>query len=113
MASQTVLLKAMYSASVDDSETILCFRVVHDTVDPKTLKTYPVIDFRSSISFAQSASAYPMIFSERLCFLSTLLLTFHIPVYLSVYLFIYQFIYMFQIQVPSLLFQTFHITLKS
>jgi hypothetical protein len=28
-------------------------------------------------------------------------------------LFIYQFIYMFQIQVPSSLFQTFHITLKS
>jgi hypothetical protein len=43
------------------------------------------------------------------CFLSTLLLTFHIPVYLSVY----QFIYMFQIQVPSSLFQTFHMTLKS
>jgi hypothetical protein len=41
-------------------------------------------------------------------FLSTLLLTFHIPVYL----FIYLSVYMFQIQVPSSLFQTFHTTLK-
>jgi hypothetical protein len=44
-------------------------------------------------------------FFTKNTFLSTLLLTFHIPVHL--------FIYMFQIQVPSLLFQTFHITLKS
>jgi hypothetical protein len=73
----------------------------------KKLKCWPFWKY-FQLKISKESKIYFSIFSIQ-SFLSTLLLTFHIPVYL----FIYQFIYMFQIQVPSSLFQTFHINLKN
>lgn len=53
-------LEDIYSASVDDKDTPVCFLDAHETLHPKTLNKKPDVDFRSSTSPAQSASAYPI-----------------------------------------------------
>ena len=56
MASQVALVKALYSASVDDKETVGCFLLLHDMTLEPMLKTYPEVDFLSSGFPAQSES---------------------------------------------------------
>lgn len=48
---------AIYSASVDDSATVVCLCDFHDTAPPNK-NTYPVVDLRVSISPPQSESLY-------------------------------------------------------
>src|SRR5713226_3580597 len=50
---------AMYSASVLDRATALCFLELQLVIPPPSIKTYPEVDFLSFLSLAQSASAYP------------------------------------------------------
>ena len=53
------LESATYSASVDESATQGCFWLRHVIgVDPSK-KRYPDVDFRSSLSLAQSEPEYP------------------------------------------------------
>jgi topoisomerase IA-like protein len=56
---------AIYSASVDDNDTVVCFLLAQLTAPRPILKTYPPVDLRSSMSPAQSASEYPT--SSTLC----------------------------------------------
>lgn len=54
MSSTTVLAKALYSDSVDDRETVFCFRADHETrLDPRYI-AYPPVDRRSSEQPAES-----------------------------------------------------------
>src|SRR5260370_37348034 len=64
-ASFAVCPPAMYSASVLDSATALCFFELQLVVPPPSMNTYPEVDFLSFLLLAQSASAYP--FSIRAC----------------------------------------------
>ena len=48
MASQVALVKALYSVSMDDIETIGCFLLLHDMTPEPMLKAYPEVDFLSS-----------------------------------------------------------------
>src|SRR5258707_15149867 len=50
---------AMYSASVLDNATALCFLELQLVAPPPSVKAYLEVDFRSFLSLAQSASAYP------------------------------------------------------
>ncbi len=54
-------LIAIYSASADDNDTVACFLLVQLTAHCPILMIYPVVDFLSSASPAQAASAYPTI----------------------------------------------------
>ena len=47
---------ATYSASVDDSEIVVCFFVFHDMAALHSINTYPPVDFLDSVSPAQSES---------------------------------------------------------
>ncbi|KAJ0601780.1 hypothetical protein HanIR_Chr03g0132591 [Helianthus annuus] len=47
----------LYSASVEDRETTLCFLLFHETNDPPRKMQKPVIDLRLSTHLAQSESA--------------------------------------------------------
>ena len=47
MASQVALVKALYSASVDDKETVGCFSLLHDMTPKPILNAYPEVDFLS------------------------------------------------------------------
>ena len=49
--------KAIYSASIVDNATVVCFRDVKDSGPPFNMKIYPVVDFRSISLNPQSASA--------------------------------------------------------
>ena len=56
MASQVTLVKALYSASMDDKETVDCFLLLqYMTLEPM-LKAYPEVDFLPSGFHAQSES---------------------------------------------------------
>lgn len=59
MASLAASLRAVYSASVDERATVLCFRDSHDIAALANMKTDPVYDLRSRPQLPQSASAYP------------------------------------------------------
>ena len=48
MDSQVALIKALYSASVNDKETVGCFLLLHDMTLKPMLKAYPEVDFMSS-----------------------------------------------------------------
>ena len=48
MASQVALVKTLYSAYVDDKETVGCFLLLHDMTLKPMLKAYPEVDFLSS-----------------------------------------------------------------
>jgi hypothetical protein len=39
----------MYSASVEDNDTVFCFALIHVIMQLFNLITYPDVDFRSSI----------------------------------------------------------------
>lgn len=62
----------MYSAYVDDKLTVDCFLNDQLTTLPKTLKTYPDVDFLSFLSPAQSASVKPINTSEDTSRLKTI-----------------------------------------
>ena len=55
-ASQVALVNALYSASVDDKETIGCFLLLHDMTHEPMLKAYPEVDFLSLGFPSQSES---------------------------------------------------------
>ena len=50
--------KAMYSASVDDNTTVSCFLDCQVIAPEPAMKTYPVVDLRSS-KFPYAVSMYP------------------------------------------------------
>ena len=56
MASQVALVKALYSAFVDDKETVGCFLLLHDMTPEPVLKAYQDVDFLSSGFPTQSES---------------------------------------------------------
>ena len=62
MDSFVASVSALYSASVDDNATDLCFLDFQLIPAPPKANAYPVYDIESIGSFPQSASAYPMIF---------------------------------------------------
>jgi hypothetical protein len=51
--------KALYSASEEDLDTVICFLAFHDTRDDPKKKQYPVVDLLVSMHPAQSASEKP------------------------------------------------------
>ncbi|MCH89133.1 hypothetical protein A2U01_0010026, partial [Trifolium medium] len=61
ISSHVALDKALYSASEDDLETVVCFFSFHDTRDEPMKKQYPVVDFLVSRQPAQSESEKPRI----------------------------------------------------
>ena len=50
----------MYSDSVDDSDTRVCFFDFHEIAAPASVKTYPEVDFESLWSPAKSESQNPI-----------------------------------------------------
>src|SRR5438552_555310 len=50
----------MYSASIVEVATDLNFRLLHAIAPPPSRKTYPIVDFRSTLSLAKSLSKYLM-----------------------------------------------------
>ena len=56
MDSQVALVKALYSASVDDKETIGCFLLFHEMTPEPILNAYPEVDVLSSGFPTQSES---------------------------------------------------------
>src|SRR5579872_11989 len=56
--SLTIALNALYSASVDEVETVDCFFDDHVIVQPLIWMIYPVVDLRSIKSLPHVASAY-------------------------------------------------------
>jgi hypothetical protein len=61
MSSHVALDRALYSASDDDLDTVVCFLAFHETKDEPMKKQYPVVDFLVSKHPAQSASVKPRI----------------------------------------------------
>ena len=51
-ASFIDVVKALYSASVKDNDTVFCFALFHVIMQLFNLNTYPDVDFRSSIDSA-------------------------------------------------------------
>src|ERR1700761_4822750 len=56
--SRTASIVALYSASIDERDMLRCFRDFQDIGAPATVSRNPVIDLRSSRSWAQSESEY-------------------------------------------------------
>lgn len=56
IVSLAASLKAVYSASVDESPTVFCFRDSHEMAPLANRKIEPVYDLRSGPQFPQSAS---------------------------------------------------------
>src|ERR1700761_1133266 len=54
--SQVVFERAMYSASMVERAMVGCLREIQDTGAFPRKEIYPLIDLRSTVSFAQSAS---------------------------------------------------------
>lgn len=48
-ASRPASESATYSASVEDNAIVVCFFYLHIIAPPADMKTYPDIDFRSSV----------------------------------------------------------------
>lgn len=66
VASLAARVSAIYSASVEDRATVACF-LEHQLIGPPfSIKIKPDVDFRLSLSPAQSESEYPSIFSSSL-----------------------------------------------
>src|SRR5712671_7744107 len=59
-ASFATCTPAMYSASVLESVTEVCFFELQLTAAPVRVKTKPDVDLRSFTSLAQSASTFPV-----------------------------------------------------
>jgi hypothetical protein len=57
--------KALYSASEEDLDTVICFLAFHETRDDPKKKQYPVVDLLVSIQPAQSASEKPSNWSSE------------------------------------------------
>jgi len=60
-ASETAVLSATNSASVEDTDTQACFLLAHIIGQSNILNTKPVVDFLSTKSPPQSESTYPQI----------------------------------------------------
>ena len=58
IASWAAHAAATYSASVDESETVVCFLDDQLIAAPDSIAVYPEIDFQSLGSLAQSALQY-------------------------------------------------------
>jgi len=58
-ASLVAFADAIYSASTDDIATVGCFLDDHDMTSPPTSKANPLVDQRSSGSWAQFESVQP------------------------------------------------------
>src|SRR3954467_2503695 len=59
MASFVACVRAIYSASVDDSATVAWHLLLQLTTPPETRKIYPDVERRESRSLPQFASEYP------------------------------------------------------
>src|SRR3954452_8718863 len=59
MASFVACVRAIYSASVDDSATVAWRLLLQLTTPPETRKMYPDVERRESKSLPQFASEYP------------------------------------------------------
>ena len=70
VSSRVVVANAMYSASADDSATIVCLMLRHDTGAPLTVTMYPVVDCLVSMHAAQSQSEYAIIPFRAVSFLN-------------------------------------------
>ena len=53
-------VRAIYSASVEESATVHCFHVVQDMDPPVKKKQKPVVEHQISVSAAQSELLYPI-----------------------------------------------------
>ncbi len=66
MTSHTAEAIALYSASAEDLDTVVCFLDLHDTREfPKKMQ-YPVVDLRVSGHPAQSESEKALMCSSEL-----------------------------------------------
>ena len=58
-ASSPHLSKATNSDSIVDLVMTVCLEDFHDTAEPPSVNTYPLVDFETFISDVQFASLYP------------------------------------------------------